>query len=951
MDDPEGLRDVADAIADSRAVDWASASAQAAGDLDTLAELQIIAEIARFHRDRGSAGVSALPLKAGADGAAAVERGEALFVWGPLHVLEHLGAGAFGDVYRAWDTTLARVVALKRLRVGPEAGPRATEAIVREGQLLARVRHPNVMAVYGAQQFEDGVGIWGEFLDGRTLAEIVSTDGPLSAEEAGIVLEPVCRALTAVHRAGLLHRDLKAQNVMRESGGRIVLMDFGLGREVDLPQGMHGLELAGTPPYLAPELFRGEPASAQSDIYSAGVLAFYLVTGQFPIDGKSLSDVAAKHAAGKRRRLEDLRSDLPAAFVQVVERALDPDRASRFESAGALQSALVRVRQSFHPTPAPSPRPWWKIAIPSAVLAGLVGATAAVLLLRPPAPPAEVLTYSLAAPDGIAFTEGARNVPVVSPDGQQIAFIGTELNPTGRNRISRLYVWPMSEPRPRAIPGSEAGSTPFWSADSQSLAFVSTSGGEPALYRVSLSGARSERLASLWETRGGTWNRDGVFIVARITSGLYRLRPDGQVIEPLTTLDASRHETAHMWPQFLPDGRRFLFFVQSQDQQHRGVYLGSLDGGAPRKLVYAESSAIYGNGHLLYVSGDTLFAQPFDPDAGLSGTPRAIVPRVDATPDARTIASVSENGRLVYAIDKDVRQLRWYDLAGKAGADVAIGKFRNPALSPHDPGVLAVEWNGDPPGAVDGPPTAARHELRLLTLPRNDLHPVRFREAICPVWGPDGQLVFSEAQAGTRLDLMVAQPGAGSTRTLLVRSGENKEATDWSRDGRTVVYQELDSDGRRQLWFQSTAGGPPRLAFEQNGAFSWMNGRLSPDNRWLAYSSTESLRRDDPDVFVRELSTGHTIQISEEGGYNPIWRDNATLLYMDPLGRLYETVLAGARTPPVRRALFATDVITPRTSLRHFDLSTDGRIIVARPLPSTISVMINWTGKITRDSQ
>jgi Tol biopolymer transport system component len=947
MRDPDSLRHLADAIADSQPIDWASASVQAEPrDLDTLAELQVIAEIARFHHEQASMESPGPALMSPRDVEPDVRDRQPLFTLGPLQVLEHLGAGAFGDVYRAWDSTLAREVALKLLRV--EAGPRAAEAMAREGQLLAKVRHPNVMAVYGAQQFERGVGIWGELLDGRTLADIVNTDGPLSAEEASIFLEPVCRALTAVHRAGLLHRDVKAQNVMRESGGRIVLMDFGLGREVDLPEGMHGLELAGTPPYMAPELFRGEPASAQSDIYSVGVLAFHLVTGRFPIEGKSLSDVAARHAAGKRTRLEDLRSDLPAAFVQVVGRALDPDRASRFESAGALQNALVGVRQSIHP-PAPAPpRPWW-IALPIAALSGLAGAALAVFLTRPPSAPAEVLTYSLAAPEGIAFTEGARNVPVISPDGQQIAFIGTELNPTAGRRVSRLYVWPLAEPRPRAIAGSEAGSTPFWSADSQSLAFVSTSGGEPALYRVSLSGARSERLASLWETRGGTWNRDGVFIVAKITSGLYRLAPDGRQVEPLTTVDRARYETAHMWPQFLPDGRRFVFFVQSQDQQHRGIYLGSLDGSPPRRLVFADSSAVYGNGHLLYVSGSTLFAHAFDPDRGLSGTPHAIVPRVDATHEARTIASVSDNGRLVYAIDKDVRQLRWYDPSGKTGADVATGKFRNPALSPHDPGVLAVEWNGDPPASVEASPAAGRNELRLFSLPQARVSPLRFVDAICPVWGPDGQLVFAKAQSGTRLDLMVVRPAAGSTPSLLVRSDENKEATDWSRDGRTVVYQELDGHGRRRLWFKPTSGGPATLAFDQSGSFSWMNGRLSPDGRWLAYSSTESVRRDDPDIFIRELSTGTTIQISEEGGYNPIWRDAATLLYMDPLGWIHEAVALRSRKSPVPRALFATDVITPRTSLRYFDISADGRVLVARPLPSTISVMINWTSRLTQD--
>ena len=950
MSETDRFQDLVGAIADSRPVDWQSATEHAASEeLDTLAELRIIAEIARLHREHHSADLPGRSASPQAHGEPPAE--PALFVWGPLHVVERLGAGAFGEVFRAWDTSLDRQVALKLLRVLPATGPRAAESIVREGQLLARVRHPNVLAVYGAQEIEGVVGIWGEFLDGRTLAEIVTTEGPLSAEEASIFLEPVCRALTAVHRAGLLHRDIKAQNVMREAGGRIVLMDFGLGREVDLPDGMHGLELAGTPPYLAPELFNGVPASAQSDIYSVGVLAFYLVTGRFPVEGASLADVSARHTSGKRTRLEDLRSDLPAAFVHVIERALDAERSSRFESAGALQNALVRARQSFQVAGAPTPvHPWWRIAVPSALLSAMVCAAVALLLLRPRADtPPGLLTYSLSAPEGIAFTEGARNVPVISPDGQHVAFIGTELGATTRTRISRLYVWPLSEARPRPIPGSEAATMPFWSADSQSLAFVSTVGGEPALYRVSLSGARSERLASLWESRGGTWNADGAFVVARMTSGLYRLLPGGRDVEPLTSLDRSRQETAHMWPLFLPGGRRFIFYVQSPDQRHRGIYLGALDGTAPRKLVFSDSSAVYGDGHLLYVSGGTLFAQRFDPAEGtLSGSPQAIVPRVDATPDGRTIVSVSENGRLVYAVDKDLRQLRWYDLAGRTSQDVAVGKFRNPALSPHDPSLLAVEWTGDPPSGGDVQPQPARHELRIFQLPGPRLSPVRLIGGTCPVWGPDGQLAFAEVQPGRRLDLFVVRAEAGPTRRLLTRTSENKETTDWSRDGRTIVYQELDANGRRKLWFQSASGGAPTLAFEQQGEFSWMNGRLSPNGRWLAYSSTESLRRDDPDVFIRELSTGTTVQVSESGGYNPVWRSDQSLLYLDPLGWLREAAVPdGTRKAASSRPLFATEVITPRTSLRHFDLSADGRVLIARPLPSTISVIINWTSRLT----
>jgi serine/threonine protein kinase/tetratricopeptide (TPR) repeat protein len=340
MADADRLDELASAVADGRTIEWSSADASAGlGDLDAIAELRIIAEIARLHRESQDP-LETAQLPAPAEPSGASPPPQPLFRWGSLHVSERLGSGSFGEVYRAWDSALDREVALKLLRSVRLRAPKATDSIIREGQLLARVRHPNVMAVYGAQHIDGRVGIWGELLRGRTLADIVRNDGPLSAQEASLFGDAICRALTAVHRAGLLHRDIKAQNVMRESGGRIVLMDFGLGRESDMPGAIEGLELAGTPLYLAPELFEGEPASAQSDIYSVGVLLFYLVTGSFPVGGGSIDEVGRQHKARKAARLQDLRSDLPAAFVQVVERALSPDRESRFESAGALQAGL-----------------------------------------------------------------------------------------------------------------------------------------------------------------------------------------------------------------------------------------------------------------------------------------------------------------------------------------------------------------------------------------------------------------------------------------------------------------------------------------------------------------------------------------------------------------------------------------------------------------------------------
>jgi len=330
--DPDDIVDIASQVADGEPVDWPSARGRVDGDSrDDVEQLRVIAEIARVHRDLlGDVAPTASALAQSPDGVP----------WGPLLVFEKLGSGAFGEVFRAWDASLQREVALKLLR-NRDRDAGAGDAAVEEGQRLARVSHPNVMAVYGAQRVGRQVGIWGELLRGKTLAALIADQGPMSADETLIAGECICRALAAVHRGGMLHRDVKAQNVFREKGGRLVLMDFGLGRELDASASPG--DLSGTPVYLAPELFAGGIASFQSDIYSLGVLLFFLVTGAFPVSGASLDDIKRAHREGHRARLQDLRPELPRQFVQVVERALDPDPAKRYQSAGAMQTALARA--------------------------------------------------------------------------------------------------------------------------------------------------------------------------------------------------------------------------------------------------------------------------------------------------------------------------------------------------------------------------------------------------------------------------------------------------------------------------------------------------------------------------------------------------------------------------------------------------------------------------------
>ena len=868
-------------------------------------------------------------------------------------ILEKIGEGGMGVVYKAEDTRLDRIVALKFLASHLLESAEARERFTREAKAAAALDHPNIGTVYEIGETGGQTYLAMACIEGPTLKQKID-ERPLQLKQALDFAIQVGQGLKAAHDRGVIHRDIKPANLMLSADGQIKIMDFGLahlgGRTKITKTGV----ALGTPAYMAPEQLRGEPADRRADIWSFGVVLHEMITGQPPFEGETEEALSYAILHAEPEPLTALRSGVPVELDRVVAKLLAKDVDERYQH---IDEALVDLRALSRrlpetprtPTPgvqvAAARRSWIWPAV--AALAALLAITVSVLWLRQPAPEIRSMRFLVSAPVDTQFTSPI-SATAASPDGLYLVFsAGSPASP------APLWLRPLDSLSARPLPGSEGGTLVFWSPDSKSIAYYA----DGKLKRSEIVGGAAQVLcdAAISRGAGGAWSRDGVILFAS-ANGLFRVAASGGMPRQLTQLDAARKESGHGVPQFLPDGKRFLYHIQSADPNVQGTYASSLDKPEERRrLLAAENKACYvppmrnRTGFLLWLRGQTLLAQPFDAATlRLEGDATPLAEDVAAPAGPRAGFWTSDAGLLVYRTGSaDRARLVWMNRDGKRLGEVGKeDRYSSLRISPD--GKRVAISRTDEGGNTDIWVSEFGREgrTRLTFDPKAELG---------PIWSPDGrQIAYSANRSGIQQIYRIAAGGGGREEQLT--NGPNEvSALDWSRDGRYLLYVELDPKTGYDLWALPLEGERKPIAVLRS-PFTEGRPQFSPDSKWITYESKES-GRSEVYVCAFPASSGQW-QISNQGGSTPKWRADGKELYF--LGPNFDKVMAaGVRVVGASfqsdnpRELFAAAPI-PSVPWAPYDVTADGqRFLVLQPStgqqgPTPLTVITNWQASLKK---
>ena len=872
---------------------------------------------------------------------------------GGFDVIEALGSGGMGEVYRARDQKLGREVALKLLPRAFAHDPQRLARFDRESRILASLNHPNIAAIHSIEQLNGMHLLVLELVEGPTLADRL-VSGALAPDDATRITTQLASALEAAHDRGVVHRDIKPANIKVSASGIIKLLDFGLAKEYPRANGplpdtsdtrpdqtTDGLIL-GTCAYMSPEQARGRPVDKRTDIWAFGCVLYEMLTGSRAFSGATSTDTMVA-VLERQPDWSRLPASTPGAVRRVLRRCLEKDPGRRFHD---IADVRIEIEEAADPPDSEAVAAAAGAGRPQRLVILVAGAAALIALGwfgraivdNDDATPSTRFTWSVPAGTGLD------SAPTVSPDGERIAFtaVATDGGPP------RLFLRGRHDVNARLIAGTDGAKQPFWSPDSRTLAYFTRG----RLMKVAVDGGAPVQVCAAPDGRGGTWGSQGVIVFqpTMTFSGLLQVSAAGGTPQPATLLDLQQGDNSHRWPTFLPDGVHFLYFVRALSVERRGVYIGRIDRPAavPASLLFqSESEAAYvpadteSGGALLSVSEGQIELRPFDAARRVvRGDPR----RVGATAGGNTLhhpMMVSASAHMLAFVSSPLPSGQRLGWSAPNGEHLKIRDERLvqgwPRISP-DGRRLAIQQ-------IEA--AAGRSSLWIEDLERGTRLRMGGEGGYLPIWSPGGDRLAYHTGAPWRPTLVIGSAdGTGDLATIQCPSSRC-DPTDWSRDGQWILANTFSSKGV-DVWMLSTTGGPPKPLLD--APFIERDARVSPDGALVAYVSEEAGR---PQVSIQAVGRPPRREVvSVSGGDQPVWsRDGSELFFVDPGGFLRVVRITRDREG---RPAYDSPVLVkvPRIGAGHYgtqyDLSPDGRIYFLdrniAPPPSEFNVVLGWPG-------
>ena len=871
-------------------------------------------------------------------------------------IVSKIGEGGMGVVWRARDSRLGRDVAIKVLPASLSENTDRLNRFEQEAQAAGALNHPNILVIHHIGIHDGAPYIVSELLEGETLRDRMAGAALPQRKALDYALQ-IARGLAAAHEKGIIHRDIKPDNVFITDDGRVKILDFGLAKLTSATDGTQSQTevptrkvntdpgtVMGTMGYMSPEQLKGQPADHRSDIFSFGAILYEMLSGKRAFRGDSMAETMSAILREDPPDLSETNKTVSPALERVVRHCLEKNPAERFHSARDLAfaieslsgSATVSGQTATMPTITTTElsaavglsrwlgnaRVGWIVA---AVLVVSLLAAVGLLYFNRSETNTRAARLSFTPPAELSFNDAQSDVAVISPDGQKIAFSATSGD--GKNM---LYVRALDSSETKLLPGSENVMEPFWSPDSRSVAF----GSNGKLKRSDLAaGGNAQVLCDAARLVGGTWNKDGIIVFAPdYRAALSQVSAQGGEPKPVAMRFDDQTAESHRYPDFLPDGRHFLF-----RRDPKGIWAGSLDSPETRQVLVEVTPFVYAQpGWLVFVRNDALVAQAFDAARiAFSGEP---IPIITGQKNAGTLRfSVSDNGVLIWQgqWERDY-QLVWFDRDGKetgtVDAPMKVNIGEDLSISP-DGKRLAVKRN---------------QNLWVVELEKGTALRITSTFSQMPVWSPDGsRIAFSEGTSGLTVR---AANGSGDAEGLL--PGANFPAA-WSPDGRFIIFVRRGVKTRMDIYALPLFGDRKEYLIS-NSPFNEQTPAFSPDGRWLAYTSDET---GNYEIYVQSFSADGKLgadkqRVSTNGGTYPVWRrDGSELFFVAPDGQMMSSAVKTGGTEfqfGAPKPLFKTRMLAWITNFHEYDVSPDGQrfligTLVGEPKAPPPTVILNWS--------